>query len=490
MLSEEDRIEVGQLIAKCDSLAERKQLREELTELFECTHQAISAASIWHNRKNHIPIDTDIDEWIAKREKYSGDNKSESRDFYMAWIRNGFDSFEDLKVVCLPGVMCYEIPLYLELGIKPQNIVGIERDERDYQLMQYEAKRYGIRTFKGSIAQFNKQNDELFNIINFDYLGQLCEGSLRDIRNVKKARRTMLITNFWCRRELGKIQHRLDEAAKDAKASYIAHQNRDHYFDFNSLSQMINSEQLQDNRGAIPYLIMNEFHDCVIEEPKSFLQTVSMIEKFMTDPRHTYFLDIARIFMGEDYLDPQFNTFFRDIYYTSAVIKHDAAYVLGCESKIYQSDDSDVNSIFCTTVTLLEKPDEQTPHYNLVRALAELLIRGIKWKETCHWDCIPDEDQEVRLIGLVQSSPHSRDRVFGLPIEKFEVALVELIKVVNHYRNRYTTEFYLGEVQVEDYKIAETSKPLPSSTQLEKEANKKIRRKIRKKRQKLLRKTK
>jgi len=34
-----------------------------------------------------------------------------------------------MKVLCLPGLKCLEIPLYLELGFRAENIVGVEAGE-------------------------------------------------------------------------------------------------------------------------------------------------------------------------------------------------------------------------------------------------------------------------------------------------------------------------------------------------------------------------
>lgn len=86
---------------------------------------------------------------------------------------------KDMKVLCLPGIECLEIPSYLELGFQPENIIGVEVgivggkiDSSAIARFQKNAKKFGIQTRIGKIEKILETEETVFDVVSLDFLGQ------------------------------------------------------------------------------------------------------------------------------------------------------------------------------------------------------------------------------------------------------------------------------------------------------------------------------
>lgn len=269
-ISDIDRLEIGRAIGECRTFADRQKTRIELVKLFNCSKQKISAIGIQYCIANGLPNDEDVDEWWQKRAEYSNDAKCE----YRLNIKNFLSKsligrdFSKLKLVCLPGVHCWEIQDYLDLGFKAENIWGVERVLRDFELMQYRANQFGINIVHSILNNFLKSCDTVFDVVVMDYKGQLCDSYLDDIDAVKMSENGVLITNFWCRRERNKIQDGLDLIYRRTKARIMASiwlEDKERFPDksFIDISSLINElsvPTLEQSRAAIAGLIAEKLN--------------------------------------------------------------------------------------------------------------------------------------------------------------------------------------------------------------------------------------
>lgn len=80
-------------------------------------------------------------EWMWALVEYDNEIKNKWRQKLKEFIDENIDKEKrkDMKVLCLPGVECLEIPLYIELGFRPENIVWVESWEVDPKNLKPEA---------------------------------------------------------------------------------------------------------------------------------------------------------------------------------------------------------------------------------------------------------------------------------------------------------------------------------------------------------------
>lgn len=85
---------------------------------------------------------------------------------------------KDMKVLCLPGMECREIPLYLELGFCPENIVGVEAgivkgkiNAEVIRKFKENAEKYGIQTRIEKLEKILEKEDMTFDVVSLDFLG-------------------------------------------------------------------------------------------------------------------------------------------------------------------------------------------------------------------------------------------------------------------------------------------------------------------------------
>lgn len=130
-----------------------------------------------------------------------------------AWRQKIFDAIKSdftpeqlqrARVLCLPGQALQEVTeVYLPLGIRPENIICIEKDNDVANTMRANARklRLPVTIFEGSLERFLQKSHEPISIASFDLLGPMYEGFLVSLLNMRVADKFMVITNCLRRRE-------------------------------------------------------------------------------------------------------------------------------------------------------------------------------------------------------------------------------------------------------------------------------------------------
>ncbi|MEE9525418.1 MAG: hypothetical protein V3V78_02310 [Candidatus Woesearchaeota archaeon] len=142
-------------------------------------------------------------------DKYNDPIKQLSRVEQLAFARKHLASIraKDIKVVCLPGAMNHEWWIYRNLGVKPQNIVGLESNPERFEVLNQNT--HGINIEKITYQEFFRRQiekgDEGYNIISLDTEDQLND-SFKNIveiiaRNDMIRTPGILITNVYGQRE-------------------------------------------------------------------------------------------------------------------------------------------------------------------------------------------------------------------------------------------------------------------------------------------------
>jgi len=107
-----------------------------------------------------------------------------------------------MKVLCLPGPECLEIPGYIELGFDPKNIVGIEGDPKVREEFEKNAAKYGIQTRFGKLSDVLPKLDDKFDVVSLDMLGPFCKGyEMNILSQLPLSDRVVFMINVQAKRE-------------------------------------------------------------------------------------------------------------------------------------------------------------------------------------------------------------------------------------------------------------------------------------------------
>lgn len=128
--------------------------------------------------------------WRTKLKGFIGENTDPSKR-------------KDMKVLCLPGVECLEIPLYLELGFQPKNIIGVEAGivqgkihPEVIERFRKNAAKFGIQTRIGKLENILKTEGTVFDVVSLDFLGPVNLTVQAILRDIRYSPRTVVATNF------------------------------------------------------------------------------------------------------------------------------------------------------------------------------------------------------------------------------------------------------------------------------------------------------
>lgn len=114
---------------------------------------------------------------------------------------------ENLKVLCLPSKdPKREVQLYTQIGISPENIIGVEGDPRVRAEFEQNAAQLGIRTIFGRLENIVPRLKEKIDIVSLDFLGPMCPAYVNIIRKFPVAEKYYLLVNVRGAREQSKIQ--------------------------------------------------------------------------------------------------------------------------------------------------------------------------------------------------------------------------------------------------------------------------------------------
>jgi len=108
------------------------------------------------------------------------------------------------RVVCLPGQALQEVTdVYLPLGIRPENIICLERNKDFANTMRANAQKLelAVEIRNESVEEFLKSEHPPISIASFDFLGPLHQGFFLELHKLRKAQKFAIVTNFQQRRE-------------------------------------------------------------------------------------------------------------------------------------------------------------------------------------------------------------------------------------------------------------------------------------------------
>jgi hypothetical protein len=199
-LSESDKEFIRSYVAEIEDEEVKKQRRRECAEQYGVSLPTISAVTAWTKiRANRAILDAPAEEIKEEIEddnadgchaNYDNPTKVLWREKWKKFLaeRTHPDERERMKVLCLPGKKCLEIPLYLELGFNPKNIVGVEGgDEMAKMEFHNNAYRYGIVPKLGRLENLLPHDTNVYDVVSLDFTGPLSQTCLDIIRKLPLA---------------------------------------------------------------------------------------------------------------------------------------------------------------------------------------------------------------------------------------------------------------------------------------------------------------
>lgn len=149
-------------------------------------------------------------EWMWALVNYNNEVKNKWRQKLKEFIDENTEKEKrkDMKVLCLPWIECLEIPLYLELGFRPENIIWVEawivKWKKDPELIarfQANAAKYWIQTRIWKLEKVLEAEETVFDIVSLDFLGPVNNNANHILEIIKYAHRSIVLTNFQGKRE-------------------------------------------------------------------------------------------------------------------------------------------------------------------------------------------------------------------------------------------------------------------------------------------------
>ncbi len=108
-----------------------------------------------------------------------------------------------MRVLCLPGKNCLEIPLYVQLGFDPKNIVGVEGGDRVARAeFELNAPKLGIDHRVGDLEDI-LSTEAPFDVVSLDFHGFMGKKNFEICQRIPLADKAVVMTNFLARREKG-----------------------------------------------------------------------------------------------------------------------------------------------------------------------------------------------------------------------------------------------------------------------------------------------
>ncbi|EKD93607.1 MAG: hypothetical protein ACD_28C00109G0003 [uncultured bacterium] len=107
---------------------------------------------------------------------------------------------KQLKVACLPGRKCLEIPGYLEAGFSPGKIYGFESSKRVQKEFMENAARYGIRGISEPLEEVIEEYGP-FDVVMLDFPGPVSPSTINTLQSLSLADNAKVAMNVLSRRD-------------------------------------------------------------------------------------------------------------------------------------------------------------------------------------------------------------------------------------------------------------------------------------------------
>lgn len=121
---------------------------------------------------------------------------------------------KDMKVLCLPGIECLEIPLYRKLKFDPNNIIWVEGSAKDQEAFLKSAKKRRIQAELNSLENFLQVTTEWFDVVSLDFTGEFSGKTLTILSKLKLQPGAIILINLQGRRESKEMQKYLNGLVK------------------------------------------------------------------------------------------------------------------------------------------------------------------------------------------------------------------------------------------------------------------------------------
>lgn len=272
MLTEQDKEEIRSYVSSSRSEEEKKERRKEMAKKKDVSIAVIAAVSAWDTgklkalkeakealstlshprlpevspqvqairdrllsatarasqppvvRPAHIVTDTD----------YDNITKAKWRDCWGAFISKNIPASlrSKKRILCMPGRACLEIPLYLNLGFDPKNIVGVEGYEPYKADFLHNARKFGIVARLGRLEDGMLADDVLpYDIVSYDFTGPFCGVTKEILRETFLAPAWGTYINTDALLMINIMGKREPTGAQDTLDSYAAFSNEEEFLE-------------------------------------------------------------------------------------------------------------------------------------------------------------------------------------------------------------------------------------------------------------------
>ncbi|MDD5026125.1 MAG: hypothetical protein PHH13_01980 [Candidatus Peribacteraceae bacterium] len=124
---------------------------------------------------------------------------------------------EELKVLCTPGIKCYlEVQHLLRRGIRPENILAVEREDGAWNEFEQNCVACGIRPRYGDLRNVLPNINTKFDVVLLDFLGQYCLAHQEVIYQLPIADKAMIALNMGGKRERKAVQDAMNGVQESA----------------------------------------------------------------------------------------------------------------------------------------------------------------------------------------------------------------------------------------------------------------------------------
>lgn len=169
-----------------------------------------NAEELWENEIYSIDVPNISWEWMGALIEYNNEIKNARRQKLKDFIDENTNKKNraDMKVLCLPWVECLEIPIYIELWFKPENIVWVEAwivnwKINDDVLNRFEenanSKWIQYRIWK--LERILESENTIFDVISLDFVWPPSKSTEKILSSINISKKALIMTNFQGRRE-------------------------------------------------------------------------------------------------------------------------------------------------------------------------------------------------------------------------------------------------------------------------------------------------
>lgn len=251
--TEEQRTEILELMGDVHDAFERALLVFEIRELYQLTTDCVEKILEADLEKSEfepvleefqLPVTVTGEEMIVFSAGRSSQSHTENEEMIMVgesfdqegitgdlvsyqnerkqrWRQRVLDAIVDftdeeqrrsMKVLTLPGRRCLEIPGLLSIGIRAENIVGVEGGSEEARLeFMKNATRYGIQTRLGRLKKIVPEENIRFGAVLLDFHGQWSASKEFVLSHLLLDERAVVMTNVLAKREGIDIQLNMRE---------------------------------------------------------------------------------------------------------------------------------------------------------------------------------------------------------------------------------------------------------------------------------------